>query len=203
MVSIVLKERSLKLVRAQMVFKMVSQLGQFGREVIVTDSTAGLFPDLFLRVQFGRSDGIFHDLQTRIGRQQTQDRLTVMPGGAIPEEQNRLLWKSIQYLLQMAGRRFGIEHRRAGHHFMTRFQVQRAVEARFAATRIHANNRCLTAWRPNVHGGGLQIHPGFVLRQNHGFRRILGDVDQFFSTNASKSITAAVRCDLYTFSVRW
>jgi hypothetical protein len=33
----------------------------------------------------------------------------VMPGGAIPEEQNGLLGKSIQHLLQMACRSVGIE----------------------------------------------------------------------------------------------
>jgi hypothetical protein len=61
----------------------------------------------------------------------------------------------------------------------------------------------LAARRPNVHGGGLQVHPGFILRQDDRFRDVLSDVDQFFSTTASKSITSRSRRDLYTFSVRW
>ena len=186
-----------------MPFKIIRQLRQFGREVIVTDSPPGLLPDLFLRIQVGRGHGKLDDFQAWVGGQQLPDRFTAMPGRTIPEEQNRLSWKGVKHLLQMLGTDLSIEGGRTGHHFSARLHIQGAVEADFAAPSGDPNNGCLPARRPDVHGGGLQVHPGFILRQDDGFGHALSDVDQFFSATASKSITSRSRRDVYTFSVRW
>ena len=170
--------------------------------MIVGHCTPGQFPDLFLGIQVGRSDRQPHDFQTRVSRQQFTDRLALMPPGPIPQQRDRTIRVSIEQLLQMACGRLGIETFRTQHPFLTRLQIQRAIEAHFAPSRVHANNRRLSAWRPGLHRGGLQVHPGFILAQKDRVRRILQHVDQFFSSCASKSATWCSRRDLKTFSVR-
>jgi hypothetical protein len=44
----------------------------------------------------------------------------------------------------------------------------------------------------------LQVDLGLIFGQDDGVRRILGDVNQFFSSNVSNSITAASLRDLKT-----
>jgi hypothetical protein len=138
-----------------MVFKIVRQLRQLGREVIVTDRPPSLLPDLFLRVQVGRGHRKFHDLQTRVGGQDLPDRFAPMPGGTIPKEQNGLSRKSVKELLQVVGTDCRIENGRTGHHFSPSFYIQGAIEANFAAPGIDLNDRRSWWWLADT----SRLHP--------------------------------------------
>ena len=51
-----------------------------------------------------------------------------MPGGPIPEQDNRHLWESQQELLQEQGRDFSIHKRRLHRQVLASEQVQSAIE---------------------------------------------------------------------------
>jgi hypothetical protein len=112
------------------------------------------------------------------------------PGGPIPkQEDTNIRQRRQKNVFEVLGTGFSGENSGSGDQFLTGVQVQRAIETHFGSSKIHPNHGGVPDGRPHVHRGGLQVHPGFVLRQDRGFGRALSDVDQFFSTWASNSAT--------------
>jgi len=172
-----------------MSLKVVSERDQFGREVVVADRAPGVFPNLFLRVQIRCGDRVGDDLQTRMSGQDAADRVALMPSGTIPKQEKRHIWERQQDLFEMVGAGLSGEGLGPGNQFLTVAQIQSAIKSHFGSARVHPYHRRLPDGRPYVHCGSLQVHPGFILRQDNGFGRVLSDVDQFFSTWASNSAT--------------
>jgi len=74
---------------SQVVFKGIGQLGQFRADMVMCSGSARLFPDLLLRIQVGSSHGKFDNFQARVRSQQLANGQAVMPGSAVPKQENR------------------------------------------------------------------------------------------------------------------
>ena len=170
--------------------------------MIVTDGTSGGFPDMLLGIEVRRGHREEHDFQTGIGRQELTERLTTMPGRAVPQKQNGAVGKSIEDGLQMMGAGFSIHDRFATGDDLASVQVERAVEVGLGTALVGTDEGCLTTWCPDAVRGGLQVEGGFVLGQNECVGRILQQVDQFFSSCSSKAATCVSRRDLNTLAGR-
>jgi hypothetical protein len=183
--------------------KPVCQVVQAREEVIVTDGSPSGFPDVFLGVEIRGGDGQEHDVQSRIGCQQGSESGAIVPGSAVPQQQERAIREGIQDGLQMAGTGFSIHHRFTGSNDLPRMQVERAIEGGLGATGVGPYQWGLTARRPNPVDSGLQIEGSFIFRQDECVRRVLQQVNQFFSSRSSKSATWLSRRDLNTLTGRW
>jgi hypothetical protein len=82
-------------------------------------------------------------------------------------------------------------------------QIEGAEEVRLAVARVGAYDRRQSTRCPDLLRRGLQIERCFILGQNHRVRRLLQQVDQFFSSCSSKSTTCVSRRDLKTLAGRW
>ena len=95
-----------------MLFEPLGQLRQTRPGMVVTDCTAGGFPDVLLRVELRSSNREEDDLQARVRLQHVADGLTAVPGCPIPQEEDRSAGERIQDLPEVPGRRFGIHCKR-------------------------------------------------------------------------------------------
>src|SRR5258706_2510678 len=102
--------------------------------------------------------------------------LSMMPGRAIPKQEDGAVWNGLQDEVQMLSAGLSIQERTATDQFLTSLQIKGAIESGFGATRIDPNHGSLSTGCPDTHSGGLQIHPGFVLGQNGGMRSILCNI---------------------------
>lgn len=174
-----------------MCLKPFGQSRQLSLCMVVTDGPAGGFPHVLLRIEVGCRCGHDHDLQTRMRGLDVPNLCTSVPWGAVPQQQNWHVGVGRQNLAQVRCRRFGIHRWRGCHEFASCFEVEGAIEVRLGAARITPHGERLPAWSPDRHRGRLEIERGFIHRQDHGLRRGLGRIDQFFSICASKAVTAA------------
>src|SRR5262249_15752548 len=171
--------------------------------MIMGNGPARLFPDLLLRVQLGGSYRIFENFQTRVSGQQRSNGRAVVPGSAVPEQENRCVRERVQDKPQMGSTGTSRQIRTAADQFTPGAQIEGDVKADFGAPRVNTHQGGIAYGRPDAHGCGLQVHPGFILTQNDGLRCVLSHIHQFFSVLAWNSATSRSRRDLYTFSVRW
>jgi len=155
-------------------------------------------PNVLLWIQIRRSDRKLDDLQARIGLAQCANGQSAMVGRAIPQQQDIDIGMGIQDRLQVEGRRLGIHGLGARDDLAPSLEVEGAIVVGVCSTRITAHGEGLPSWRPYRHRAGLQIDFGLIFSQNDGVGCILGDVDQFFSSKVSNSITAASLRDLKT-----
>jgi hypothetical protein len=105
--------------------------------------------------------------------------------------------------LQMACTGLGIHDRLAGGEHSARMQIEGSVEVGLLSIGVGAYDGRLSTGCPDRLRRGLQIERRFVLGQNDGVRRLLQQVDQFFSSCSSKSATCVSRRDLKTLAGRW
>ena len=174
-----------------MICEFISQDRQTGLQMVVADRLASGFPNLVLRIELWSSHREGHDFQTRIVRQDLPDGCAAMPSGSIPEQQDGCVWEGGEDLLQMLSSKDGIQRRGLHGNFLASVQVEGAIEVGFDPAGIRSHDRGLPARCPNLPQGSLQIENGFVFGHDHGFRRLLEHIDQFFSSCSSKSATWA------------
>jgi len=155
-------------------------------------------PNVLLWVQIRRGRRELDDLQARIGLAQSTNGHAAMVGRAIPQQQDIASRMCVQDRLQMQRRRLGIHRLGARDDFVSGLEVERAIEVGVGSAGVTAYREGLSARRPHRHRAGLQIDFGLIFGQNHGVGGVLGDVDQFFSSKVSNSITAASLRDLKT-----
>jgi hypothetical protein len=74
----------------QVSLKSISQQVKFGDGMIVTNGLSRGFPDMLLRIEFGRGWRQPKDLKPRVVVQERLNKLAAMPRGTIPQEQDGL-----------------------------------------------------------------------------------------------------------------
>jgi len=170
--------------------KGVSERLQLEIAVVVADRRACGFPDVLLGVEvWGRSRQV-NDLETWMRRQELLDHLPSMPRGAVPKEQEWLVWVGVQELEEIERRHLGIHHDALHGGLLPRTQVEGAIEMGRLPSRMQPDNRRLAPHMPHDLEGGLEIERSFVGGQDDRVGRCLGRVRQFFSSSSSKAITA-------------
>lgn len=203
MVTILLEKRTRKGRRTQMHLELVSQFGQAWDAVVVTDRSSRSFPDVLLRIEIGRRGREAHDLQARVVGQHLPHCCSLVPGCAIPQQQDGLIGIGVQNGLEMHRRRIAVHHRAPADDLRTRLEVQGAVEVGFTPSRIDPHRGCCTARCPDRRRGRLQVQCRFVFGQDDRLGCILYRINQFFSIWSSKSSTAWGRRERKTRAGRW
>lgn len=179
-----------------MVFKGIRQLAESSMTMVVAHSRARCLPDMLLWIEIRRCRGQIDDFQPWVRCEQLFDRLTSMPGGAIPEHEDRLCGIGLQQAHQKKHSCVGVHKLRAQRCFLARQQVQRPIEVRGLSSRVQAHKRHLAPCMPHNGQGRLQIERGFVSCEDDRLRCILCRIRQFFSISSSNAITAAAERDL-------
>jgi len=155
-------------------------------------------PHVLLRVQIRRRRRKLQYLQARVRFAQRLDRWATVPRRSIPQQQNIALGMCCEQRLQMLSCHLGIQLRCASDDLLPGLEVQRAIPADMRSSRVASHREALSTRRPDSHRRGLQIDLGFIFSQDDRVRRVLSDVNQFFSSNVSNCITAASLRDLNT-----
>src|SRR3990172_1684880 len=141
--------------------------------MIMANRTASGFPDMFLWIQIRSANREIHDLQPGVSRQEVADHRPFMPAGAIPEQDDGMIWKGDQQLFQVLNGSLGVHLRCAQNNFSAGMQVEGAVEIHLISLRIRANDRGLASQSPNGHRGGLEIERSLILSQKYRVGSVL------------------------------
>lgn len=161
--------------------------------MIMTNRLSRGFPDMLLRIEFGRGWRQPKDLKPRVILQEGFDQLAAMPRGTVPQEQDRLGGIGRQEHEQKEDRGRPIHQRGTHDGLLPGLQVERTIEMGRITVRRDMNDRCLSAGVPDAHRCRLKVKRGFIPGHDHGRWRRLGRVDEFFSSASSNAIT---RCSL-------
>ena len=116
--------------------------------------------------------------------------LATMPGYLVPQQENGHIRDGVQHLLQVVCGGSCIHLLCAHGNLGTGTQVKSAEEVSTFPTWVYLYDWRLAFGHPDPLAGGLQVQASLIFSQNGCLRRLLDDIDQFFSISSSNSATA-------------
>ena len=145
---------------------------------------------MLLWIQVGTSRREKDCFQARIVLQQRFDRLTFVPVGTIPKQQNRLRRVAHEKVAQKVSRRLTVHLKGGQRELMPGAQVQRPVEVGMVTLWTDPYQRGFADGRPDPRRGGLKIQAHLVQRDDLSVRMVLQKIGHFFSSSASNWATS-------------